>query len=231
MSNLKENQLGSTKESGDLRVRRTRNAIRAAFLALIEEKGFESIVVQDIADRAMINRVTFYKHYRDKYDLLEQTMNEMYQDLMTKVRQAPTSPREQVINNLLVLWLEEVTRYASFYRIMLGKEGSANFSSQVRKQLGGLLADALNHLSVKQNTADNLYAIRLQFIIGGFLNVTEWWLDQKQPLPIHQVASQLQLLLFNVVGDLPDKPDTRTKKVSINKIRSEIASDRENLPN
>jgi len=58
----------------DLRIRRTRLALREALLALIEEKGFETLIVQDIADRAMINRVTFYKHYRDKYDLLEQIM-------------------------------------------------------------------------------------------------------------------------------------------------------------
>lgn len=193
------------KENADLRVRRTKNAIRAALLALIAEKGFESIVVQDIADRAMINRVTFYKHYRDKYDLLEQTMNAMYQDLMTRVKQAPPSPHEQVIFNLLVLWLEEVTKYASFYRIMLGKEGSASFSTQVRRQLGSLLTDALSRLSVKQNAVDNLYTIRLQFIIGGFLSVTEWWLDQKQAMPINQVAAQLQQLLYNVMEDLPDK--------------------------
>jgi AcrR family transcriptional regulator len=53
------------RPGGDLRTRRTRLALRNALLDLIQTKGFDAIVVQDIADRAMINRVTFYKHYRD----------------------------------------------------------------------------------------------------------------------------------------------------------------------
>jgi len=43
--------------------------------ALIEptiEKGFAALMVQDLADRAMVNRATFYRHYLDKYDLLDQ---------------------------------------------------------------------------------------------------------------------------------------------------------------
>ena len=51
-----------------------RLALRDALLVLIAEKDFDTITVQDIADRAAINRVTFYKHYEDKYALLEHLM-------------------------------------------------------------------------------------------------------------------------------------------------------------
>ncbi|HEX2910152.1 MAG TPA: TetR/AcrR family transcriptional regulator [Chloroflexia bacterium] len=192
--------MSTPKENTDLRVRRTQTAIREALLSLIEEKGFEAIIVQDIADRAMINRVTFYKHYRDKYDLLEKTMNEMYQELMARVKVAPSSPPDRVIFNLLVLWLEEVIKYASFYRTMLGKEGSPAFTSQVRKQLGSLIADAVEQLSTSHDRNDTSFTIQLQFTIGGFLSVTEWWLDRQPSMPIEQVASQLQHLLFRVIN-------------------------------
>ncbi len=81
----------------DLRIRRTRLALREALLALIEEKGFETLIVQDIADRAMINRVTFYKHYRDKYDLLEQIMQEMLSELSTPVTTLLQSPKNEAV--------------------------------------------------------------------------------------------------------------------------------------
>lgn len=59
------------KQKTDLRIIKTNLNIRNAFIQLLNEKSFDSITVQNILDRALINRSTFYKHYSDKYDLLE----------------------------------------------------------------------------------------------------------------------------------------------------------------
>jgi pimeloyl-ACP methyl ester carboxylesterase len=58
----------SHEEQTDLRIRRTHHFLQEAMIELITEKGFEAITVGDIAERAMINRATFYRHYQDKYD-------------------------------------------------------------------------------------------------------------------------------------------------------------------
>jgi AcrR family transcriptional regulator len=63
----------------DPRVRRTRQWLQQALLGLMAEKSFEAITVQDIAERAGVNRVTFYAHFNDKYALLEYTMRAMFQ--------------------------------------------------------------------------------------------------------------------------------------------------------
>jgi AcrR family transcriptional regulator len=55
----------------DPRVTRTQNLIRDALKALLSEKSFESISVQDIAERATVNRATFYAHFQDKFALLD----------------------------------------------------------------------------------------------------------------------------------------------------------------
>src|SRR5215207_8911684 len=54
----------------DRRVRRTQELLRGALMALIMEKGYDRITVQDILDKADVGRSTFYAHYRDKEDLL-----------------------------------------------------------------------------------------------------------------------------------------------------------------
>ena len=63
----------------DLRVRRTRKLITQALIELTIEKGFAALTVQDIADRAMVNRATFYRHYLDKHDLLDKYMQEVHE--------------------------------------------------------------------------------------------------------------------------------------------------------
>jgi AcrR family transcriptional regulator len=65
----------SVGQPGDLRVRRTRKLLKSALIELTIEKGFAAVTVQDIADRAMVNRATFYRHCLDKYDLLDQYMS------------------------------------------------------------------------------------------------------------------------------------------------------------
>ena len=59
----------------DIRIVKTRRAIQTAFLKLMKEKGFAAITVKDIIQEAEINRSTFYAHYEDKYDLLNNIEN------------------------------------------------------------------------------------------------------------------------------------------------------------
>lgn len=61
----------------DLRVQRTKKAIKTAFVELVNEKGFANVTIKEIAEKAIINRQTFYNYYQDKYDLTEQLNNEL----------------------------------------------------------------------------------------------------------------------------------------------------------
>lgn len=76
-----------SKKNGldDLRIRRTKKAIRSAFFELIKEKGFEHISVKDITDKAMISRNTFYLHYADKYELFNKICDNLMRTLFFSV--------------------------------------------------------------------------------------------------------------------------------------------------
>jgi AcrR family transcriptional regulator len=66
-------------DANDPRVKRTRQLLLQAFWALLEEKqNIHSISVQEIAERATVNRATFYAHFEDKYTLLESWMREKF---------------------------------------------------------------------------------------------------------------------------------------------------------
>ncbi len=63
----------------DPRVRRTRQMLQQAMSSLLREKEFVDITVQDITEGADLNRATFYKHFLDKYDLLNAIVRERFQ--------------------------------------------------------------------------------------------------------------------------------------------------------
>lgn len=70
------------KNEADPRVIRTRRLLQDAFASLIQEKDFESITVRDIAERATVNRATFYAHFVDKFELLEAKLTESFMTII-----------------------------------------------------------------------------------------------------------------------------------------------------
>ena len=77
LSNPKEEKL-------DPRVKRTRSLILGSFSELLAEKGFKSISVQDVTDKAQINRATFYAHFVDKYELLDRWIGQVFMQEIEK---------------------------------------------------------------------------------------------------------------------------------------------------
>jgi AcrR family transcriptional regulator len=70
--------------AGDPRVKRTRQLLLQAFTQLQKEKSINSISVQDIAERATVNRATFYAHFEDKYALMYSWIREEFQQVLSR---------------------------------------------------------------------------------------------------------------------------------------------------
>ena len=69
----------------DLRIKKTKRAIRSAFYELIKEKPLEKITVREIAERAEINKTTFYAHYEDIYELSSRLENKLIHVILDSV--------------------------------------------------------------------------------------------------------------------------------------------------
>jgi AcrR family transcriptional regulator len=80
----------TTAEHVDPRVKRTRKLLQQAFLDLFQEKSFASISIQEITERATVNRATFYAHFPDKYALLDSIIRERFRAAVAS--KLPPSP-------------------------------------------------------------------------------------------------------------------------------------------
>ena len=75
-----------------------------AFEQLLAEKGFEAISVQDVTDKAEINRATFYKYFVDKYDLLDYTIKKLFKkEIENRTLDACHYTSENLRNLILVV--------------------------------------------------------------------------------------------------------------------------------
>jgi len=119
-----------TQAANNLRVRRTRKLLRDALIELIEEQGFDVITVGEITERAMISRASFYRNYKDKYDLVEQIFEEAIQALTDFV-----SKPDAEHPTLWVRFFEHVEEYEPLYKALLGRNGSPWFVLKMRTAL------------------------------------------------------------------------------------------------
>src|SRR5262245_29139591 len=118
-----------TRNSDDLRVRRTRKLIREALVILLEERSFEAITVGEIAERAMVSRAAFYRYYRDKYDLIERFFAEAVQPLTSEIGPPPpdllANHGSQDLPEPWVKLFEHFATHERLYRGLLGGKGSS----------------------------------------------------------------------------------------------------------
>lgn len=173
------NKLLQNASSTDLRIRRTRKLLRDALVDLIDQHGFEAIKVTDIADRAMVNRTTFYRHYQDKDDLLIHCMDDVFHALKARV-QSPTVASGAVNHRApaanLELLLVHVAEHADFYRVMLGMKGSAAFTNRLRDYLITITRTRWNHIGVRNVLNPGMPPdLVLQFIASAYIGVIAWW--------------------------------------------------------
>ena len=77
---LVKESTGKADKRVDPRVKRTRELIVRAFNELVTEKGHTGLTVQEIAERATINRATFYAHFNDQYELFDHVISEAFRE-------------------------------------------------------------------------------------------------------------------------------------------------------
>jgi AcrR family transcriptional regulator len=186
------------EEIEDLRVQRTRKLLQRAIMELVVEKGFAALTVRDIAERAMVNRSTFYRHYLDKYDWLEKYLDEVF-DLInipeaipetnTEARQAPDESAQVVPVGLLNL-LKHVQTVADFYRVMLGPQGDPlfiqRFSLNLERRHRYLISVSEGVAAPEPDTPP--IDLRLSYVSKAGIGAIIWWLENDQACSAEQLA-------------------------------------------
>lgn len=98
----------------DPRVLRTRQLLLQAFYDLFLEKGFQAMTVQDITERAGVNRSTFYTHFEDKFAILESWLREQFQQ---RVASRVLTGDAWSLNTFRLLILHVVEWFAEFHQL------------------------------------------------------------------------------------------------------------------
>ena len=193
-------------DAPDPRVRRTRKLLQQALIEGAVEKGFAALTVRDITERAMVNRSTFYRHYLDKYDLLEQHLNEIY-DLVEEqlnetyklLKQGGESIGEKRSSGLTEL-LKQIQQFPDFYRVVLGPQADAFLSQRFRQQTQQRMLAYFHQVFPAAASDPDRAPLDLKFttVAWAGCNALAWWLEQEQPSTPEQFGRWLLQLISDI---------------------------------
>lgn len=194
----------SHEEQTDLRIRRTHKFLQEAMIELITEKGFDAITVGDIAERAMINRATFYRHYLDKYDLVAKIFEETANQLVENMKPLHKDTRQSEMENPPEIWIqlfEHVAENARLYRAMLGKNGSSWFAARMREHTIKLMLERARQYEqqveprqqIEPAMPQELPGTQLSYVLIGTI---VWWLESEKSYTPRQIATWFYRFAF-----------------------------------
>jgi AcrR family transcriptional regulator len=200
----------------DPRVIRTRHMLRDALIALILEKGYDELTIQDITDRADLRRATFYLHYKDKEELLMAILGETFDSLVCEIDKLNImmiTPDAEYSMHLVIL--KHAQANANLYLSILSGHGAATITRYVREYLA---QNFMKEFSTRNPDLQPTMPIDVLATFAATLkfNLALWWLEQGMPYPAEQMAEMCAKLTLNgMSGALSPKSGQQQKPAAI----------------
>lgn len=177
----------------DARTRYTKAIIKSSFIKLLKEKPLAKVTVKAICELSEINRTTFYKYYKDAYDLLEKLEDEF----LTELNQNVISSAPQNFREIFMLILVSIRANGDAYQTLFSENGDHHFPNKVfsvcYKSIASSTKKQFPHLS------DCEQELAYYYIAYGCSGVIDRWISNGLETPIEEVATFAETLVLSTL--------------------------------
>ncbi len=162
----------------DLRITKTKRDLRLALIYLLKDVPFEKVTIGDVCEKAMVNRMTFYKHFKDKYDLLDHTIDCLIGQIIEKVVQStrPVDSFEDFLEFAVLLAktiVEESAAKKDVFPALYNSDSGIVYDVMART-----MHHYINMLVVELSKYKQLkYSLQTttEFLSGGIIHLICYW--------------------------------------------------------
>ena len=184
----------------DRRVERTRNAIIDAFKEMIIEKEFKSITIKELAERANINRKTFYLHYESMEEILFDLSIEISDQIFESLNDKGFFNPDCFDVNILISTIDETIKsnYALTSKIV-----SANSYRFFARNIRDIIKDSfIRKIKNKVGLSEYLMNLIGDYIASGFAKILKDWFENQGGYSSTEIAMIISSLIYGGVKGL-----------------------------
>ena len=184
----------------DRRKRKSLEAMQHALLTLVREKDFELITVADIAEKADLNRGTFYLHYESKYSMVDELEKEFVAKLQYVISQAfkETTAFDAIIlsrYNALIYIFDAFKEHHNTLEIILKTKGSISLQTHLNIIMEQLLKE---HKFLKDQIAKSIPIELFQSLIVSIcLGIVQYSMENEHKHTSEELTQGLLNIIVN----------------------------------
>lgn len=186
----------------DRRVERTREMLQNALIELINERGYDAITIQDIADRANIGRTTFYLHYNNKDELFISC----HEAIVGEFHLGPHHllSKDEMLANEASLEMISAYRHLDEARARLSlifqSPDNAFILRQIREQMAQEIEVNLRAVFTETDSAIP-FDLLANYLGGSQIALVQWWLEKRRPHSAEDLAQTFHRMQRAVICD------------------------------
>ncbi len=174
----------------DRRVKYTKQVLKQSLLDLMTAGPISKITVKDLCERADINRGTFYTHYQDPYDLLNQIEQELLDDIMQQLSSLKQNSIHVMIGGILI----SIERNRALCRVLFSEYGDKAYLAHIIDLAKELTI--VEWRKVMPNIDENRLQYIYTFISNGSVALIQQWVQKDHGEAPNELAAFIEQLSF-----------------------------------
>jgi len=179
----------------DRRVRKTKKQLKQGLAVLLSQKPVNTITVREISDLVDINRGTFYLHYRDIFDMMEQIENEMIEELNRALEMKLEKDKPLPLLDVIFGYIAE---NADISLALFGPNGDSSFGNRIHN----LIHDKWLNDWIASNQNVKNFDYYVDFTLSGCLGILRTWLKNGMKETPKEMAALAERAIQNGPGAL-----------------------------
>lgn len=188
----------------DRRVRKTKKALQQSLLELLKTKDLTEISVQELTERADLNRATFYLHYKDIYDLKRQIEDEAAEKIKLIMKEYMPEKKGDKPTKLFVALLSYIKSDPEMCRMMLDSKKNDNFVDHMCLIMEEYcLHNWLSQYEVRTQEEKKFVYVSA-YMIRGFVAMIEKWVESGMKESPEEMAQLMEHVGTNGVSFLKE---------------------------
>lgn len=169
------------EQKTDLRIVKTRKALTDAFWQMLGEKKFEDIAVNELCDRAVVRRATFYKHFADKYEFFAFIVRTKQAEFDAQIRQQTDNPRSPSFYlGIIQHTLDFLNSNEKLVQTVLESEMLPTVMNILSRQITLDITQKLKEDAENGVLLPASPPVMAQFFTGALVYTAKWWVTQKK---------------------------------------------------
>ena len=172
----------------DQRVIRTRRQLQASFIALVNERGFEAVTIRDVTAHAGVGYRTYFRHYKDTRDLLEDALAEFLEEVTQML--VPPDSLDMTERNVITMF-QYIEKKADLFRAYYRSpffEDSKSMRAFSRKVTRNVFA----------NTAIPSEVVQSHFYYS-MMNLYRWWVENEMSISAENMGRHAHDLIVRPI--------------------------------